>query len=212
MSNATVLTEVAVLTEVNKFVGVFIALTGAFVAAPDGARLLFGSTVKRIGRALSSLIRKPPTSFTGKGSAPAVAMVIGGGGKIITRNGPASDSVEDRIQALQEHLNQVEDRLTETTKALKQEKSERVAAVTDLTRTFQNQVDHINHLLTEKDRQMATIDARGLLPFGIALSGVPEFLAGLPLRLGWFLVFGGFAVTIVAVMGAIQSHRSTATV
>jgi hypothetical protein len=59
MNNSSILTEAAVLTQVNKWVGVIIALIGAFIAAPDGARLIFRSSATWI-RTQINRFRKPP--------------------------------------------------------------------------------------------------------------------------------------------------------
>ncbi|WP_326829695.1 hypothetical protein OIE13_06035 [Streptosporangium sp. NBC_01810] len=209
MSDPSVLTEAAVLTQVNKWVGVIIALIGALIAAPDGARLLFQSSATWI-RAQVSRFRKPSPQTTKVVSGTANMSLPGLTATVSAHAWRPNDPIDDRIEALRAHLSDLGGRLNQTAQEVRQERTARKEALAELSRTFQEKLDELHQLLKEKDRKTATIDARGLpvIGTGIFLNGVPEALAGLPLRIGWFLAFGGFAIMIVALMGAIQAHRA----
>jgi hypothetical protein len=69
MNNPSILTEAAVLTQVNKWVGVIIALIGALVAAPDGTRLIFRSTATWIRAQINRFRKSSPQTVKVSGSA-----------------------------------------------------------------------------------------------------------------------------------------------
>jgi Zn-ribbon protein, possibly nucleic acid-binding len=209
MNNANVLTEAAVLTQVNKFVGVFIALVGAFITAPDGARLVFRSSAawarKQINR-----FRKPPTK-TIQVSAAGFAGITGtvtmtATGRVWDPNAP----VDERIETLRSYISDVETRLSATINRVTEERAAREKAIEDLSRTLHAKVDELYQLLKEKEEQTAIIDGRGLpvIGVGILLTGIPEALAEIPWHLGWLLPFGGFGLMVAAVMASVNDHRA----
>lgn len=208
MTGASVLTEAAVLAQVNKVVGVIIAMIGAIVAAPDGALLLYRSFTARV-RAMINKFRNrstPAAKVSGSfhGTLPAMTMTASG------RVWRPDDPIDARIDALRAHISDVEGRLSETRNALNQERDARESAIAELGRDLHARLDELHQLLQEKERQMATIDARGLpvIGFGILLSGVPEFLAELPRIIGWALPFAGFAWMVVAVLDSVRRRHS----
>jgi hypothetical protein len=121
--------------------------------------------------------------------------------------------VDERIETLRAYITSVETRLNETITGVSQERADRETAITELARTLHARLDELHQLLKEKDRQMATIDARGLpvIGAGIFLSGIPEALAELPWHLGWILPFAGFGWMVAAVLGAVRARHVTPT-
>ncbi|RCG19104.1 hypothetical protein DQ384_38145 [Sphaerisporangium album] len=210
MNNTDLLREAAILTQVNKFVGVAIALIGAFIVAPDGASRILQISGTRI-RSRVNRFRRSTQKITLQG---------------LSEEGRASDAmsvqknnypwmsdapIDERIETLHRYIIDLEKRLNDTMSAVSQERGAREEALTELNRTFTARLDELHRLLQEKERQTATIDARGLpvIGFGVVLSGIPEALAEIPLHVGWALPFAGFAWMVVAARDGIRDRRAT---
>ncbi|GAA4189999.1 hypothetical protein GCM10022252_27580 [Streptosporangium oxazolinicum] len=134
MNTPSVLTEAAILAQVNKVVGVIIALIGALVAAPDGTRLIFRTSANWL-RIQVNRFRKPPTKIIQIGmaeeSSAAGSMTVKKSGYAWTPDAP----VDERIETLRAYIADVETRLNEALSALGQERADREAAVTELARS-----------------------------------------------------------------------------
>lgn len=209
--------ELSLLADVNKWVGVSIALVGSFVVAPDGGRLLWGSlgtTLRRQGnRARATLARMLPFLRRDATARPATIGVTASvpQATAVTSSGRAwrpTAPVDERIEALRQHITEVEGRLNTTAGLLRQETSDRAAAVAELDRTLKADLAELRRLLDEKDRDAALIDARGLpvIGFGILLSGVPETLASIPWHLGWLFPALGVAAATVALAPTVRAR------
>jgi hypothetical protein len=201
--------ELSLLIAVNRWVGVAIALVGSVVVAPDGTRLLWRSawvwSLRQLGRLL------PRRLF-------AWSLISGAGGGGISFDWPIPPTiprewtpdapVDERIEALRQHLTEIEARLDEAIKRLRTETSSRKVAINELNRTLRAETAELRRLVEERDRHAAVVDARGLpvIGIGIVLSGVPEALAALPWHLGWLVPTLGVAAAVTAVSHAVRQY------
>ncbi|GAA3604189.1 hypothetical protein GCM10022419_106010 [Nonomuraea rosea] len=208
MNSSSIFAEAAVLTQVNKWVGVVIAFVGAIVAAPDGAQLIYKTSTAWTRRQINRL-RKPSRQSVKVSGGAASMRLTGIAGTVTGRVWSPNDPIDQRIEVLRAHIGDVEVRLNHAVDSIKQEQNAREVAIAELNRAFQQELGKLHELLEEKDRRLATVDARGLpvIGFGVLLSGVPEALADIPLHLGWALPFAGFAWMVVAVLESVRSHR-----
>ncbi|MGR6923102.1 hypothetical protein ACU635_53360 [[Actinomadura] parvosata] len=206
MDNASLLTEAAVLTQVNKWVGVIIAFVAALVVAPDGTRLLLSRSATWV-RSQIDRYRRPREKVIQIGAVGEGSTL---GSLSVTLTGHAwrpDDPVDDRIEALRAYIVDVESRLNQAKQEIAQERSAREEAIAELTAIFQAKLEELHQLLKEKDQRTATINARAIpvIGAGIFLNGVPEALAQIPLHLGWMLPFLGFGAMVAALVGARRS-------
>jgi hypothetical protein len=113
--------------------------------------------------------------------------------------------VDERIEALRQHITEIEGRLNEVTRKLREETGSREQVLAELKRTLEEKTAELRRLGEEKERESAQIDARALpaVGFGIPLSGIPEELASFPFGLGWtFPILGaGFTVAGIVHLG-----------
>jgi hypothetical protein len=216
-----VLLSQSVLAEVNRWVGVLIAVFGTVVVSPSGARLLWGSATgwlrKRQSQARGQLARFLPflrrhgqvhvTDAAAAADLLAVSTLTATGGVW-----PENASVDDRIEALRQHIADVEQQLNQVAQRLGEEASTRERAVAELQSALQHETAQLRRLLEEQERQSARIDARGLpvIAAGIFLSGVPDELASIPHGIGWlFPVLGvGFAVAAAVPLASARKKGS----
>jgi hypothetical protein len=213
--------EAELLVDVNRVVGVLIAVVGSVVVAPAGTRLLLGSSwawLYRLGsRARDRLLQALPFlrgATTIQGSVvvlePADLMLSAGTVTLSGRGWTPSSSVTARVEALRQYIIDVDDRLSRVAGQLRKDISDGQAAIAKLDRALEAEAAELRRLLDERDRESARIDARGLpvIGFGVVLSGVPEVAASLPWHLGWLLPLLGVAAAGVAIGHAVREHRS----
>ncbi|MGP3916333.1 hypothetical protein [Nonomuraea sp. 10N515B] len=208
MNNTSLVTEAVVLTQVNKWVGVIIAVIATLVVAPDGSRMLFSRTSTWMRAQVNRFRKRPPQS---------IGVVAGGmgatfGNLTMTATARAwhpNAPVDERIEALRSHISDIEGRLNKTKEEVSRERSAREEVIATLTTEFRSKLDELHQLLKEKDHQAATINARAIpvIGAGIFLNGVPEALAEIPWHLGWILPFAGFGLMIIAVMDARRQSQ-----
>jgi hypothetical protein len=92
--------------------------------------------------------------------------------------------VDERIEALRQHITEIEGRLNEVTRKLTEEAASREQVVVELKRTLEEKTAELRRLGEEKERESARIDARALpaVGFGILLSASqkssPRFPSG----------------------------------
>lgn len=210
MDNPVTSPEVSILTHMNKWVGVIIALVGAFIAAPDGARLIFQSTASA-ARDLVAKVRRSGApqdvrAVTGSGSMTLGGLAMAATGRVWT---PGA-SIDERIDALRKQVLEVEAKVAGIQADVLKERGERQEAIAELARTVHVKVDELHALLAEKDKQAARIDARGLpvVGAGIFLSGVPEYLAALPVWIAFPLPFLAFSFMIYVLTASLYGRRT----
>jgi hypothetical protein len=211
--------DLCLLCDVNRWVGVVIALVGSFVVAPSGAVLLWRSATdwlrqrkhqlrSELARFLPFLRRDTTINLT---SAMGIASALGS--PTVTGSGRAwhpTDPVDERIEALRQHIIEVEGRLNEVTRKLREETASREQLGAEFTRALQETTAELRRLGEEKERESAQIDARGLpvVGFGILLSGIPEKLASIPLGLGWMFPILGVGAAATALVHAWRHWAS----
>ncbi len=212
--------DLGLLSDLNRWVGVVIALVGSFVVAPSGAVLLWRSATdwlrQRKHQLRSQLARFLPflrrdvtihaTSAAGAASGALGSLTATGSGRAWHPDEP----VDERIDALRQHITEVEGRLNEVIRKLREETASREQLGAELTRTLQEKTVELRRLGEEKERESAQIDARGLpvVGFGILLSGVPEKLATVPFGLGWMFPILGLGAAATAIAHAWR-HRTS---
>ncbi|MEQ4723176.1 hypothetical protein [Nonomuraea sp. B19D2] len=208
MNSTSVVTEAAILAEVNKGVGVVIAVIGAIIISPAGWRALLQPSASWM-RAQFDRIRKPspqPLSLSASGSGETF-------GNTTIMNAPpprlTDQPVADQVAMVYAYLRSVEGRLNQLMTSLADEKSARDKQLAELAATLQGRFDKLEDRMIEQERQAARIDARGLpvIATGIVLSGIPEWLAALPLRIGWALPVIGLLLT-GRVLGSLRPNSS----
>lgn len=210
-SNDFVMNDPSLLSDVNRYVGVALAVFGSVVVAPRGTVLLWRSATDwplqrkqqlrgQLARFLPFLRRDVTIhAANATGGASAFGATATGSARAWHPDAP----VDKRIDALRQHITEVEGRLNEVTGKLREETASREGVVAELKRTMEEKTAELRRLGEEKERESAQIDARGL-PFvgsGILLNGIPNELASVPFGLGWmFPILGvGLGVGVVAV-------------
>jgi hypothetical protein len=203
-------THPVLLSDVNRWVGVSMALVGAFVVAPSGTTELFESAwrwLEKTGRqALSQLarllrFRKQDVNVVapsaGVMSSSNVSATLTAAGRVWNPTAP----LDERIAALRQHIVDVEGKVNEASQQLRQETSDRQRDLAKLQETLHTEIAEIRRLIADEERQSVLIDARGLpvLALGILLSGIPDELASIPLYLGWLFPVGGVTLAVRAV-------------
>jgi hypothetical protein len=204
-------------SDANRWVGVGIALVGCLVVAPAGTGLLWHTAAGwthqrghqlrgRLARVLPFLRRdatiRPNTVSAVAAVATATVTVSG---RVWTPSAP----VDERIEALRQHIAEVEGRLNEITSKLNAEREARERAVAELKQTLKEETAALCRQLEERERDSARIDARGLpvIGLGVLLSGVPDELASLPIGLGWLFPVVGLGAVVAAVQGAWRARH-----
>ncbi|MFB9530415.1 hypothetical protein [Nonomuraea roseola] len=199
MINASVLTEAAVLAEVNKGIGVLIAVVGAIITAPAGWRELLTSSTNWARTQANRILNLPPQTINLSGSGSSESF----GNAVLTNRPPplnADQPLADQVAMVHAYVRSVESRLNQVTTRLAEDKSARDKQLADLTTSLETGLGQLDERISEQERQAGRIDARGLpvIAAGVVLSGIPEWLAALPLHLGWILPFAGFGLMVRA--------------
>lgn len=201
--------DASLLSDVNRWVGVGIAVVGAVVVAPSGTRLLVRSAwvwLRRQGaRTRGQLARFLPflrRDLNVQGVTASIGVGLGGVGTL-TVSGRAwhpTASVDERIEALHQHITEVEGRLNEVSQQLSQETSKRERALAELEAGLSAETAKLRRLLEEQEHRAARVDARGLpvIALGIVLSGIPDQLASIPYGIGWVAPVLGIAAAVAA--------------
>lgn len=214
MSSMNLLSEVnGWLPEVNRLVGVLIAVVGAVVVAPSGTRLLLEWSwgwVRRRGQQIQDqLARVFPAlrrnlTITAEPAGLAVAVATGWGSATVSRPWDPSAPVDERIEALRQHILEIEESLTGVGQQLSQQTAASEGADAELDERLRAEGDELRRRLDEQERQSARIDARGLpvIAAGIFLSGVPDELASIPLGFGWPFPVLGIGLALAAAIPA----------
>ena len=204
------------LADVNRWVGVLAAMVGAVIAAPSGARELVTSTWRWLQRRgnqvhhhLARLLPFLRRDGTAQGTS-AVGSAIATSWAVLTAEGwawPASAPTDERIEALRKHILEVEGRLNDVRRQLRDETRAREQSVAELERKIRIEIEQLQQSIISRDRQSARIDARGLpvIAAGIFLSGVPDQLAHFLYPLGWLWVF---IVVTVCMVVSISAWRA----
>lgn len=199
------------LPDVNRVVGVFIALFGAFVVAPAGSKVLRESFRQRFRALFSRGGENIPGSVTGSGGLSAGVAFLG------SARGRAWDdpgaAVEERIETLHRYIAEIEGQLDAVNQRLGKEVSSRERAQAEFKELLETGMAELRRLLDDRERQSAHIDARALpvIATGIVLSGVPDLLALPPYGIGWVFpilgtTFAGFA-WVLARRDSLQPAR-----
>ncbi len=203
------------LSDLNRWVGVATAVVGSVVVAPSGTILLWRSTTDwlrqrkhqlrdRLARFLPFLRRD--VTIHARSATDAASAFDSVTATVSARAWHPDAPVDERIEALRQHITEVEGRVNEVTRKVREETASREQVAADLKRTLKEKTVELRRLGEEKERESAQIDARALpvVGFGILLSGIPDEIASIPFGLGWvFPILGaGAAVTgIVYVVG-----------
>lgn len=200
--------DASLLSDVNRWVGVGIAVLGAVVVAPSGTRLLVRSAwvwLRRQGaRTRGQLARFLPflrRDLNVQGVTASIGVGLGVG--TLTGSGRAwhpTASVDERIEALHQHITEVEGQLIEVSQQLSQETSKRERALAELEAGLSAKTAELCRLLEEQEHRAARVDARGLpvIALGIVLSGIPDQLASIPYGIGWVAPVLGIAAAVAA--------------
>jgi hypothetical protein len=183
--NCLPMDDPSVLADVNRWVGVAIALVGSVVIAPSGTVLLWRSATDwmrqrkhhlrgHLARFLPFLRRDVNihvSSVSGMASG-AVNVTLTASGRVWQ----PSASVDERIEALRKHITEVDGRLNDVARKLGEETTDRQRVFGELHRTLEEKTAELRRMLEEKERESARVDARGLpvVGLGILLSGVPR--------------------------------------
>jgi hypothetical protein len=208
------------LADVNRWVGVIVAVVGTVVAAPSGTRELLTSTwqwLERRGSAVSSGLGRllpflrgdaamnPKQSVTGTASTS-----WGFTSSASAWAWPSQASTDERIEALRKHLTEVEGRLSEVRKQLRDESAARKQAVEELEQRIRADIREIKESIDRREKHAARIDARGLplIAAGVVLSGVPDDLARFLYPLGWLWVIIAVAVCAGVSVSAWRDARA----
>lgn len=211
--------DLDLLSDLNRWVGVAIAVVGSVVVAPTGTVLLWRSAtdwmLQRKHQLCGQLARFLPflrrdvtihaTSATGAASAFGSATVT-----VSARAWHPGAPVDERIEALRQHITEVEGQLNEVTRNLREETASRERLAVELKRTLEEKTTELSRLDEEKERESAQIDARGLpvIGFGILLSGIPDELASIPLGFGWIFPILGVGAAAHTIVHAWRHWRS----
>jgi hypothetical protein len=207
------------LADVNQFVGVGVAVVGLVVTAPSGTKKLVVSTwgwLQRRGNhmrhhlaRLLPFLRRDGTMHgtTAVGSAVATSWAS------LSAEGwawPAAAPADERIEALRKHVLEVEGRLNDVRRQLRDETRLREQSVADLERKVRVELEQLQQSIIIRDHQSATVDARGLpvVAAGIILSGLPEELANFLYPLGWLWVIVAVGVSVGVTVSAWRDARA----
>jgi hypothetical protein len=215
--------EATVLSGVNRWVGVVVALVGTIVVAPSGWTLLLQSISQfteewlRAARTQISRIvpwlRPKPTSVSMSARVGGSASLSASARISVAKGWNPTAPVDARIEILLQRIIEAEGQLDAITRNVSDESSARKAAIEEVERKFQTETRALRSAIENQERYAALLDARGLpsLAIGIVLSGVPDDLARIPLHLGWLLPVIGVAAALLATVGAIRSRARSLT-
>lgn len=182
--------------------------SAAVVVAPSGTRVLVRSAwvwLRRQGaRTRGQLARFLPflrRDLNVQGVTASIGVGLGVGTS--TGSGRAwhpTASVDERIEALHQHMTEVEGQLNEVSQQLSQETSKRERALAELEAGLRAETAELCRLLEEQEHRAARVDARGLpvIALGIVLSGIPDQLASIPYGIGWVAPVLGIAAAVAA--------------
>jgi hypothetical protein len=202
------MTEAQLLTGVNQWLGVGIAVVGTVVVSPDGARLLwesFAQTLRhqgaRLRGVLAKLLGRQRKDLRLAAGGAATAMAGNVANLMIIRGWEPDAPVDVRIDRLRQSISDVERQVGVLTQRLTEEIKHREEALGGVRADLEEGTGELRRRLEERDRRVAQVDARGLpvIGLGILLSGVPQQLAGAPAHLGWAGPAIGIALAAVAV-------------
>jgi hypothetical protein len=163
--------DLGLLSDLNRYVGVALAVVGSVVVAPHGTVLLWRSATdwppqrkqqlrRQLARFLPFLRRDVTihaASATGDVSAFGSATAT-----VSARAWHPDAPVDERIEALRQHITEVEGRLNEVTGKVRKETASREQVVAELKGTLAEKTAELRRLGEEKERESAQIDARGL--------------------------------------------------
>ncbi|MBA3252082.1 MAG: hypothetical protein H0T66_17670 [Geodermatophilaceae bacterium] len=216
------MTGLSVLTEVNRWVGVAVALVGAVVVAPEGTRLLLRSIwawIRRRGQEIRGQLARflPFLRRSMDVRAGAASGNLTAGAALVTTWGSVLDwrpgaTVEERLEALREWVNGIKKRVGEIAQLQTQETANREQAIDELRADLSAQIADLRWTLDEQQDQAARIDARGLpvIGWGILLSGIPDRLAQIPFMIGWVFPIVGVILGLAAGVPAWREYRGRA--
>lgn len=205
----------SLLADVNRWVGVCVAVIGAVVVEPNGTRLLLQSSWawldRLVRRAHHALVRVLP--FLRKDASVKAATATGSAEGTLTFEGMAEGRSASETGTFQEQL----DSLRQLVAALKTEVSgldaEHQVEVANLRRALDAlearltaDTHQMRQELDERERQDARINARGLpvIAAGIFLSGVPDQLAGWLYPFGWLWPIVALWLAVTAALPLVR--------
>lgn len=181
-----------------QWAGVLTAIAGAMITAPAGARRLIKSTGTRIGyaakRAHSSidaiwrLLRHKSEAHSATVNPPsAVALAGVGTVSVSARSWSPGASVDQRIEALHQHITDVEKDLAELKQQVSVNRADSEGRVNELRDTLKTDLAELHQMLATQRQEAASVDARGIpvIVLGVFLSGVPDHLSRFLYPLGW---------------------------
>lgn len=210
--------EIDLLTDVNRLIGIAVTLVGALIVAPGGgrelaSRLLWALVPRRVRVALARMLlwlHLMPATTRGRPARGRADLHINVGLSAEGRVWPKSGSVEDRIEALREHINDVEGKARDLDQRLRAETDARQEAIERVQQRLLGELRLLKQRLEEAESATDGTDARGLpvIAFGVILTGLPEELAHLPVHIGWFVLVVFAVYTVAAIIGTVRAHRT----
>lgn len=199
----------------NKLVGVTVAVIGAVLVAPNGARLLLRSLRQWSAQAIATARQKlglpgrvhhleaHDTLSISESSRVYVGSARGD-------NWDPSGPVDERIANLRRRVEELQAGASQLSRSLAGETAARQAAVQELGSRLSSELAQVRADLSTIADQTARIDARGLplIAAGIVLSGIPEELARWIYPVGWGLPVGAFLLALAVVAQAVRTRRA----
>jgi hypothetical protein len=206
------------LVNLNKVVGVLMALVGAALAAPRAAAQhtsfaakialqplqLLGSALRRLGRLLG--MKPRPQTIHASGISDHASVSDGLTIEVSRGDWDPAATVEDRINWLRDAYRNVEVGLAEARQSSSIEhqkiRDELEAKVFEI----QKNIKDLELFIFSETAKSVQVQAIGLGPIaaGIILSGIPEILASLAFW-GWLVLTLAIAVTVAALRESIRN-------
>lgn len=189
------LTSSTFLTNLNKGTGSVIGLAGALVVSPEGTRWF----VRRAK--VAALFWRRPDPVTGHATIKLPGFTLRAEGHAV-RSWPDDESVEEKLERLHEWLILVEGETRRVAVDLRDHKDDTTKRIAELKRTHDADVGTLRSMIEAMEKDDARINGRALpvIGLGIFLSGIPEWLAAVPV-----LAWAAFLVAAVATVAVGRS-------
>jgi hypothetical protein len=201
------------VVEAVRYVGVVVAVLGAFITAPSGTGLLVDDFAKGRRAVWQFVLRHipwhhRPATLNLSGHAVGSTSVVGNAtvmaeGWAWMPGAPPAEQIErlrQRSEILSDRINQVRQQYRKDLDALR-------ADLTAALGQHQQQLDSLRALHTQRERQAATFDAAGLplIGVGIAMTGLPNQAVQ-----HWWISGLLFAITALVLIATINRLRGAA--
>lgn len=205
-------------SDVTRWIGVLIALTGAFVVSPEGTAMLISSglawgrqRIRELRRALGRVIPflKPDDSLTSVTSSVSTSWAVGEPMVFSSIPWLADVSIADKVELLHRQIEQI----YELTKSVHGRLSEDIGhlegRLVALEGKLRAEVQTLRASIAGIQIDAARTDARALpiVGLGVALSGIPDELARLPLLVLVAIWIGALGITVKAAADAAADRR-----